>query len=301
MGIRILRASLPVSQSFFSADQKHAVLVLQNGSLEDVALADGKKRREWTPKGIPPPYVIQREGSWLVGRGPTGMLLGAHIGEDSIAFQTKAIAGAIGRPALAPSGKLMAVPYSDDRVIRLFSTSNGEQIGEVADGVGGSSLLMVSPDDKFLVAGAYDATLRVYDLATRKLMYQDLELPMALWCGTFGKDGDTYCFYAGSTDARFLRYRHGAMQRGADVLAKGLPANVNHVAALTDGSVVTLESNPASNALPVVARHYSGPSMTAKVVADLPKTCTHLDVHPGGERLALISDGSAQVRLLDFG
>lgn len=301
MAFKLLKASLPVGQSHFSTDKEKALLVLNNGTIEELSLTDGKKSREWSPKGIPPPYVMQREGNWLIGRGPGGELRGTHVGDDGIAFSTKPMPGTIARPAIAPNGKFIAVPYSDARVIRLFDTTSGEQTAEFADGVGGSSLLMVSPDHRFLVAAAFDATMRVFDLSTKKLVFQDLTLPMALWAGAFGKDGNTYCLYAGSTDARLYRFRHAHSEHGPEILAKGLPANVNQVATFADGSVITAESNPAGNSLPVVARYWSGPKMEPRVVADLPKTATHIDANPYGPKTALISDGTNQVRLVEVG
>jgi WD40 repeat protein len=301
MPFKLLKASLPVTQAHFATDKALALLVLNNGTMEGVSLADGKKVKEWSPKGIPPPYAMQREGNWVIGRGPDGGFRGTHVGEDTIAFTTKAIPGSVGRVAIAPNGKFIAVAYSDARLIRLFETANGQQTAEFEDGVGGSSLLMVSPDHRYLVAAAFDATMRVFDLGTKKVVMEDRQLPMALWAGAFGKDADTYCLYAGSTDARLYRFRHGHAEKGPEILAKGLPANVNQIGTFGDGSVITAESNPAGNSLPVVARYWSGPKMEPRVVADLPKTATHIDANPYGPKTALISDGTNQVRLVEVG
>lgn len=301
MPFKLLKASLPVTQAHFATDKALALLVLNNGTMEGVSLADGKKVKEWSPKGIPPPYIMQREGNWVIGRTQGGEIRGTHVGDDSIAFTTKALRGSIGRPAIAPNGTFIAVPFSDDRMIRLFNTVSGEQTAEFEDGVGGSSLLLVSPDHRYLVAAAFDATLRVYDLGTKKLVMEDRQLPMALWAGAFGKDADTYCLYAGSTDARLYRFRQRHSEKGPEILAKGLPANVNQIATFGDGSVITAESNPAGNSLPVVARYWSGPKMEARVVADLPKTATHIDANPYGPKTVLISDGTNQVRLVEVG
>jgi WD40 repeat protein len=297
MGVKILKGSLPVWQAHFSTDRSNALLVLNSGTIELVELASGKKTREWSPKGIRPPYVMQREENWLVGRGEAGELRGAHVPEDTTVFGTKPVPAGIGRVALAPRGKFMAVGLTEERCVRLYDMVTGEQKAEFADGVGGSSFIGISPDEQFLVLGAFDASLRVYSLLSKKLVMQYDGLPMAVWTGAFAADSRS--LFLGSTDAKLYRIKHGVHE--PEVLAKGLPANINHLAVLGDGSLVSLESNPASNALPVVARHWSGPKMEGRVVADLPKTATHLDAHPGGGKTILVSDGTRDVRLIEFG
>jgi WD40 repeat protein len=297
MGVKILKASLPVRQAHFATDKAHALLVLSNGAIEVVELASGTKTREWSPKGIRPPYIMQREGNWVVGRGEAGELRGAHVPHDTTEFGTKALPMAIGNVALAPRGKFMAVAFTDERCVRFYDMTTGEQTAEFADGVGGSSFIGISPDEHFLVLAAFDASLRVYSLPSKKLVMQYDGLPMAVWAGAFAADSRS--LFLGSTDAKLYRIKHGVNE--PEILAKGLPANINHLAMLGDGSVVSLESNPAGNSLPVVARHWSGAKMESRVIADLPKTASHLDAHPGGGKSILVSDGTRDVRFIEFG
>ncbi|MEP7361725.1 MAG: hypothetical protein ABI972_00585 [Acidobacteriota bacterium] len=77
---------------------------------------------------------------------------------------------------------------TSENVVRVRDAA-GAQKFEVQAGIGGMSILGFSPDGTSLVAGSYDADLRVWNVRNGELVRRVDELPVSMFAMSFSPDG----------------------------------------------------------------------------------------------------------------
>ncbi|MDX2154428.1 MAG: hypothetical protein SFV54_27045 [Bryobacteraceae bacterium] len=98
-----------------------------------------------------------------------------------------------GRPAFSRDGTLIARPYrvmprASETFVRVRDATGREKFAAPA-GLGGVSVMDFSPDGKFLVAGANDTDLRVWNVQSGELVRVIDEMLVTMFAIAFSPDG----------------------------------------------------------------------------------------------------------------
>ncbi len=86
--------------------------------------------------------------------------------------------------ALSADGTRLALGSTNDTVLRVFDTANGELVREFTDPTKGVLSVAFAPDGHNLAAGSYDSYARVWSLLTgdlvRGIPHRDLDMPFSI-------------------------------------------------------------------------------------------------------------------------
>jgi WD40 repeat protein len=94
-----------------------------------------------------------------------------------------------GRTAISKDGKLLATADVDTRQVRLFDVASGKPKHSLADGLGGASELVFSPNGEALVAANYDNDIRVWKTRSGELVRKIEDMTGAMFAAQFTPDG----------------------------------------------------------------------------------------------------------------
>ncbi len=104
--------------------------------------------------------------------------------------QIQLLHGAPGRSvARSNDGRQLATSRPDERSVRTWDVGTGEPRRVLADGVGGASVLIFSPDGQNLVSANYDNDIRIWKVSSGELVKKVDDLTGAMFAGGFTPDG----------------------------------------------------------------------------------------------------------------
>jgi WD40 repeat protein len=289
--MREISASSGVSRAYFSQDGQSILAVLGNGSIERFDLASGKLEQKWpAPAKVRQPVIYSRSANLLCSASEGNSLSLYRPGGTAFSATTPATREAAGRLIFAPNGRFLASGYTEERLVRFYEVG-GKPAGEFAIGVGGPSCISISPDARFALLAAWDASCQLVNLVTRKVDRSFGDFLMSVFCASFSEDSRS--IYLGTADAKL--YEIDVASGQAKVVQAKLPRNLNHLVAAQSNTFLSTDSDPASNRLPTELSAWE--NGRTRVLAKLPRTASSLD-RLGNS--ALTADGSPVIRLHTF-
>ncbi len=195
--------SLPGDRAL-SADAPAGMLAfLERGKILAASCSDGKIRLWDAHSGA----LRQTLGSGTLG-SPSAFLTGnnqlATVERDGSVqiWDAKTMTGVKSVPAILPRATRLAVSEDGSRIATAHMVDrqsgvntvrvrdgSGKDLFSVPAGIGGISLLAFSPDGSTLVAGSYDADVRVWSVRNGELVKLVETLPVAMFAASFSPDG----------------------------------------------------------------------------------------------------------------
>jgi WD40 repeat protein len=93
------------------------------------------------------------------------------------------------RTAVSSDRKQLATASPEERSVRIWNVATGEQRQVLADGIGGASELVFSPDGETLVSANYDNDIRVWKTKSGEIVKKVEDLTGAMFAAEFTPDG----------------------------------------------------------------------------------------------------------------
>ena len=84
---------------------------------------------------------------------------------------------------------LIATSNPEARTVALFDAAGGAQKKVLQDGIGGASVLAISPDNQSLVSANYDNDIRIWKIQSGELVKKMEDMTGAMFAGEFTADG----------------------------------------------------------------------------------------------------------------
>jgi WD40 repeat protein len=190
-------------------------------------------------------------------------------------------------PIISPSGKQLASPAKDERIINIWDATTGTTIGGLRGHEGPVYALAYSPDGKRLASGSADKTIRLWESASGK--------EVAIWLGhekqvewlTYSPDGQRICSLDGqsgrlwdATTGRVITVLAGPVR---EITAVFTPDSRRLVIGL-DRQVCLYDASTGRR-IAVLGRHEH--------------QVAHLVVSPDGKRIASHGDHEDNIHLWD--
>jgi DNA-binding beta-propeller fold protein YncE len=94
-----------------------------------------------------------------------------------------------GNAAISGDQKQLAIAEEGERLVRVVNLDTGEQRQALADGLGGASALLFSPDGSTLVSANYDTDVRIWKTQSGELVRRIEDLTGAMFAAEFTPDG----------------------------------------------------------------------------------------------------------------
>jgi len=93
------------------------------------------------------------------------------------------------RTAISRDHALMAMASPEERSVRILKVGSAEAARVMADGIGGASSLVFSPDGETLVSANYDNDIRVWKTKSGEMVKKVEDLTGAMFAAEFTPDG----------------------------------------------------------------------------------------------------------------
>jgi len=177
-----------------------------------------------------------------------------------------------------------------DNTTRLWNVATGAQTGQF-NGTGLSATVAVSPDGKLLVTGAEGSNLKIWDIASRKLLSQLEGHKREVTTAAFAADGKRLV----SGDAGGLCILWDVESREMLFELKGHTGRINDAAFLPDGAFVLTASSDSTVS---VWDASSGREIKSRVMSH-PRGVRAIGVTPDGKQLLTASE-DGRLRLWEF-
>lgn len=188
-GDRILESQSEVESVAFSKNGALLAAGCRDGKIRVWNLASGALERTVEAKGA---NLLAAHGHFSTV-GADGSIAIRSWESDQTVRQVPAPRPRAFAVVSSPDGKLIAgagraADTGSENLVRVWDSTGKERFQSLA-GVGGISRMVFSPNGEFLIAGSYDADLRVWDTRNGELKRKVEELTVSMFDMTFSPDG----------------------------------------------------------------------------------------------------------------
>ena len=181
---RILSSEAVPGAVYFSPDGTTVTASCRDGHIRTWEVASGKPIRDKVIAGraflIAPDVYAEHDGK-------NNTVRAWDLTADR---QMQLVNGApSGRTAISGDRRLLATAGSKERSVKIWNVATGMPSQVLADGIGGASELVFSPDGETLVSANYDNDIRVWKTKSGEMVKKVEDLTGAMFAGEFTPDG----------------------------------------------------------------------------------------------------------------
>ena len=142
--------------------------------------------------------AFDREGTRFATASINGLVRVRSLSDGSILTELRAHEGGAYSIVFAPSGERLYTGGAEDRTIRAFDPTTGEEVLRAKGHAGNVESLAINPAGTRLVSGSMDGTVRMWDARTLAPIGEPLPHALGVKSVAFAPDGRT--FASGSLD-----------------------------------------------------------------------------------------------------
>jgi len=201
------------------------------------------------------------------------------------------------RTAVSADRKQLATASPEERSVRVWNIATGEQRQVLADGIGGASELVFSPDGETLVSANYDNDIRVWKTKSGEMVKKVEDLTGAMFAAEFTPDGKQLIM-AGLDETVYI---WDAKTFALNRKLAGHGETISALAISPDGrTLVTGGFDVVKSANPVKVAFWDLASGKITRVVRAPHQVASLAFSPDGKWVAMAS-GAKEIGLWEIG
>jgi WD40 repeat protein len=285
---RTLTSDSPPAAIYFSADGKSISGRCRDNRIRTWDVASGALRAD---KAVSSGTALLSGELYAERDAKTKTM---RVWDLSAERQLQMINGApAGRTAVSNDRRLIATASPEERAVRIWNVTTGEQRHSLPDGLGGAAELVFSPDGETVVSANYDNDVRVWKTKSGELVRRIEDMTGAMFAAEFTPDGQ-HLILAGLDetvyiwDARTFALHRKLQGQGETIAALAISPDGRTL--VTGGFDVLTTRNPVKVAIWDLA--------TGKITRTLrsPHRVVSLAFSPDGKWIAMAS-GEKEVSL----